>query len=40
MADHECTHLIVVSPDAGEAVGVLSSLDVAGALARPETPSP
>jgi CBS domain-containing protein len=40
MTDHECTHLVVVSPDAGEPVGIVSSLDVARALARPETPSP
>jgi CBS domain-containing protein len=33
MARHECTHLVVVSND-GEPVGVVSSLDVAGALAK------
>ena len=33
MAQHECTHLVVVSGD-GEPVGVLSSLDVAAALSR------
>ncbi len=32
MAEHECTHLVVVSPE-GEPAGVISSLDVAGALA-------
>jgi CBS domain-containing protein len=40
MADHECTHLVVVSPQSGEPVGVVSSLDVARALARPESPAP
>ncbi len=25
MAEHECTHLVVVSPDEGEPVGVISS---------------
>jgi CBS domain-containing protein len=33
MADREVTHVIVVDPDAGRAVGVLSSLDLAGVLA-------
>lgn len=33
MAQHECTHLVVVSDDA-QPIGVISSLDVAGALAR------
>ena len=37
MAEHECTHLVVVSPESGEPVGVVSSLDVARALARPDT---
>jgi len=32
MAEHECTHLVVVSAE-GEPAGVISSLDVAGALA-------
>lgn len=32
MAEHECAHLVVVSPQQGEPVGVISSLDVAGAL--------
>lgn len=40
MADHECTHLVVVSPQSGEPTGVVSSLDVARALARPESPAP
>jgi CBS domain-containing protein len=34
MAEHECTHLVVISPQSGEPVGVVSSLDVAGALTR------
>jgi len=33
MAEHECTHLIVVSA-LGEPVGVISSLDVAGEVTR------
>jgi hypothetical protein len=40
MADHECTHLVVVSLDAGEPAGIVSSLHLAPSLARPETPSP
>jgi len=36
MAEHECTHLVVVSPHEGEPVGVISSLDVAGALSLPQ----
>lgn len=36
MAEHECTHLVVVSPQSGEPLGVVSSLDVAGAIARSE----
>jgi CBS domain-containing protein len=39
MAEHECTHLIVVSPQSGDPVGVVSSLDVERALARPGTAS-
>ena len=39
MTDHECKHLVVVSPDAGDPVGIISSLDVARALARPESPT-
>jgi CBS domain-containing protein len=38
MAQHECTHLIVVSDD-GEPVGVIASLDVAAALAKTGTVS-
>ncbi len=34
MAEHECTHLVVVSPQGGEPVGVISSLDVASWLTR------
>lgn len=33
MAEHEVTHLIVVDSESGEAVGVLSSLDIAGFIA-------
>jgi CBS domain-containing protein len=32
MAEHECTHLVVVSARGGEPVGVISSLDVAAAM--------
>jgi CBS domain-containing protein len=40
MAEHECTHLIVVAPGSPEPepVGVISSLDVAAALAAPLRP--
>jgi CBS domain-containing protein len=34
MAEHDNTHMVVVSPDTGRPAGVISSLDVAGALAR------
>lgn len=34
MAEHDVTHIVVVSPDTGGPSGVISSLDVAGALAR------
>lgn len=34
MAEHDCTHLVVVSPESQLPVGVVSSLDIAGALAR------
>ncbi len=34
MAEHECTHLVVVSGE-GEPVGVISSLDVADSVSRP-----
>lgn len=33
MAEHDVTHLIVVQPHSGQPVGILSALDVAGALA-------
>lgn len=33
MVEHDVTHVIVVDPAAGRAVGVLSTLDVAGLLA-------
>lgn len=33
MAEHEVTHLVVVQPHSGQPVGVLSALDIAGALA-------
>ena len=33
MAEHEVTHLVVVQPHSHHPVGVLSALDVAGALA-------
>jgi CBS domain-containing protein len=34
MAEHDITHVVVVAPDTGQPAGVVSSLDVAGALAR------
>ena len=34
MAEHECTHLVVISAEEGRPVGVVSSLDVAGELTR------
>ncbi len=34
MAEHDITHVVVVSHENGEPTGVVSSLDVAGALAR------
>lgn len=34
MAEHECTHLVVVSARQGEPVGVISSLDVAAVMTR------
>jgi CBS domain-containing protein len=42
MARHACTHLVVARPDTREPVGVLSTLDVAAALAgvRPPGPAP
>jgi CBS domain-containing protein len=33
MADHDVSHVIVVSHETGEPVGVISTLDIAGALA-------
>jgi CBS domain-containing protein len=33
MAEHEVTHLVVVQPHSRHPVGILSALDVAGALA-------
>lgn len=33
MSEHEVSHLVVVDPDDGRPVGVLSTLDLAGALA-------
>ncbi len=32
MAEHEVTHLVVVDPETGHAVGVLSTHDLAGAI--------
>jgi CBS domain-containing protein len=37
MAEHRITHLVVVQPESGHPVGVLSTLDIAGVLARGET---
>jgi CBS domain-containing protein len=33
MSEHECSHLVVVDPDGGRPVGVISSLDVVRTLA-------
>ncbi|MGA8354074.1 MAG: CBS domain-containing protein [Solirubrobacteraceae bacterium] len=33
MSEHECSHLVVVAADVGRPAGVVSSLDVARALA-------
>jgi CBS domain-containing protein len=33
MAEHECTHLVVVDPENRQPIGVLSTLDLAGVLA-------
>ena len=33
MAEHDTTHLIVASPETGQPVGIVSSLDIARALA-------
>ena len=39
MAEHDCSHLVVVSPDGAEPLGVISSLDIARALvSRPPGP--
>jgi CBS domain-containing protein len=40
MARHACTHLVVIARDAREPVGVLSTLDVAAALAGVQSPGP
>lgn len=34
MAEHEVTHLVVLDPETGHAVGVLSTHDLAGAIAE------
>ncbi len=39
MGEHECSHLIVVEPDSGRPLGVVSSLDVARALVWGPRPS-
>ncbi len=39
MGEHECSHLIVVDPDSGRPLGVVSSLDVARALVWGPRPS-
>lgn len=39
MSEHECFHLVVADPAAGRPVGVISSLDVARALAWGVRPS-
>jgi CBS domain-containing protein len=33
MAEHDVTHLVVIQPHSGQPVGIVSALDVAGALA-------
>ncbi len=33
MGEHSCSHLIVIAPDSGQPLGVISSLDVARGLA-------
>jgi CBS domain-containing protein len=43
MGEHECSHLIVVDPDSGRPLGVISSLDVARGLVwgpRPQAADP
>jgi CBS domain-containing protein len=37
MADHEISHLIVIQPQSGHPLGILSTLDVAAVLAWGET---
>lgn len=37
MAEHQLAHLVVVQPESGQPVGVLSTLDIAGVLARSDT---
>jgi CBS domain-containing protein len=36
MAEHESSHLVVVSPETGEPIGVISSIDVARGLSHPD----
>jgi CBS domain-containing protein len=36
MAEHEVTHLVVIDPETGHAVGVLSTHDLAGAIGSAE----
>jgi CBS domain-containing protein len=40
MIEHEVTHLVVLDPEAGHAVGVLSTHDLAGAIGSVERPNP
>jgi CBS domain-containing protein len=40
MARHACTHLVVIGRGGGAPVGVLSTLDIAAALAGLESPGP
>jgi CBS domain-containing protein len=37
MAEHQVAHLVVVHAESGQPAGVLSTLDIAGVLARSET---
>ncbi len=39
MGEHDCSHLIVIEPDSGRPLGVVSSLDVARALVWGPRPS-
>jgi CBS domain-containing protein len=39
MAEHDTTHLVVVAPESGRPVGVVSSLDVARAVANRAAPA-